>query len=143
MNLFFDTEFTGLRRNTTLISIGIVSENGKKFYAEFADYNRSQCDKWIKKNVICNLFLRQFPIHRKFHPNFSKIIVDGEKYELIDSGIYEMNGILEYSWRKIDGETTYVYGDFCSISEALGEWLSQFDSIQFISDVCHYHYVCY
>lgn len=52
MNLFFDTEFTGLRKDTTLISIGIVAENGKKFYAESYDYNKSQCNDWIKENVI-------------------------------------------------------------------------------------------
>lgn len=57
MKLFFDTEFTGLRKETTLISIGIVAENGKKFYAEFTDYNESQCDKWIKDNVLKNLIL--------------------------------------------------------------------------------------
>ena len=43
MNLFFDTEFTGLHAGTTLVSIGIVAENGKKFYAEFSDYDESQC----------------------------------------------------------------------------------------------------
>ena len=37
MKIFFDTEFTGLHKNTTLISIGLVAENGKKFYAEFND----------------------------------------------------------------------------------------------------------
>lgn len=31
---FFDTEFTGLRKDTTLISIGIVSDTGDRFYAE-------------------------------------------------------------------------------------------------------------
>ena len=55
--LFFDTEFTGLRKDTTLISLGIVSEDGKKFYAEFTDYDEKQCDDFIKKNVIGNLTL--------------------------------------------------------------------------------------
>ena len=35
---FFDTEFTGLRKDTTLISIGIVSDTGDRFYAELTDY---------------------------------------------------------------------------------------------------------
>ena len=55
MKLFFDMEFTGLRQNTTPISIGIVSEDGKRFYAEFTDYDESQCDDWIKENVIKKL----------------------------------------------------------------------------------------
>ena len=55
MKIFFDTEFTGLHKNTTLISIGMVDENGRTFYAEFSDYDGSQCDNWIKDNVIYNL----------------------------------------------------------------------------------------
>lgn len=55
MKLFFDTEFTGLHQNTTLISIGIVSEDRRSFYAEFTDYDRSQVDEWIQANVIDNL----------------------------------------------------------------------------------------
>lgn len=55
--LFFDTEFTGLHQNTTLISIGIVSSCGKSFYAEFTDYDKSQVDEWLQTNVIDNLYL--------------------------------------------------------------------------------------
>ena len=49
--LFFDTEFTGLHKNTTLISIGIISEDGKTFYAELNDYDINQIsdDNWILK----------------------------------------------------------------------------------------------
>lgn len=55
MKIFFDTEFTGLHKNTTLISIGLVDENGRSFYAEFTDYDENQCDDWIKENVIKHL----------------------------------------------------------------------------------------
>lgn len=53
--VFFDTEFTGLHQKTTLISLGMVSECGKSFYAEFTDYDRSQVDEWLMDNVIKNL----------------------------------------------------------------------------------------
>ena len=55
MKLFFDTEFTGLRQDTTLISIGVVSEDGREFYAELTDYNKSHITPWIQENVIDNL----------------------------------------------------------------------------------------
>jgi hypothetical protein len=55
MKVFFDTEFTGLRQNTTLISIGCVSESGHEFYAEFSDYDYEQLDEWARRNVIANL----------------------------------------------------------------------------------------
>lgn len=53
--IFFDTEFTGLHQNTTLISIGIVSDCGKTFYAELTDYDKGQVDEWLQKNVIDKL----------------------------------------------------------------------------------------
>ena len=55
MNIYFDTEFTGLHKNTTLISIGLIDENGRTFYAEFTDYDKSQVDDWILVNVIEHL----------------------------------------------------------------------------------------
>jgi DNA polymerase III epsilon subunit-like protein len=56
--VFFDTEFTGLHKETTLISIGLVSECGKKFYAEFNDYDKEQVkdSEWLQENVIKNLW---------------------------------------------------------------------------------------
>lgn len=53
--IFFDCEFTGLHQNTTLISIGFMSECGRTFYAEFNDYDENQVDEWIKNNVISKL----------------------------------------------------------------------------------------
>ncbi len=57
MRVFMDTEFTGLRQQTTLISIGFVDEHRNTFYAEFTDYDRGQVDSWIEENVIANLTL--------------------------------------------------------------------------------------
>jgi hypothetical protein len=53
--VFFDTEFTGLHKDTTLISIGCISEYDDTFYAELTDYDDSQVDEWIRDNVIANL----------------------------------------------------------------------------------------
>lgn len=55
--IFFDSEFTGLRQNTTLISIGLISDEGERFYAELTDFDESQCDEWIEKNVLSHLIL--------------------------------------------------------------------------------------
>ena len=60
MKIFFDTEFTGLHQNTTLISIGCVAEDEKTFYAEFTDYDKTQVDDWIKDNIISNLRFTKF-----------------------------------------------------------------------------------
>lgn len=55
MKIFFDTEFTGLHKDTTLISIGLIDEKGRTFYAEFSDYDDTQIDDWLHENVIKNL----------------------------------------------------------------------------------------
>jgi DNA polymerase III epsilon subunit-like protein len=55
MKIFFDTEFTGLYKNNSLISIGLVAENGEKFYAEFNDYNTLLCSPWVRDNIIDKL----------------------------------------------------------------------------------------
>ena len=56
--VFFDTEFTGLHKNTTLISIGLIAETGETFYAELTDYDKSQVDDWLRDNVINKLTLQ-------------------------------------------------------------------------------------
>lgn len=55
--IFFDMEFTGLHQNTTPISLGMITDDGDAFYAEFTDYNKSQIDSWLEDNVISNLLL--------------------------------------------------------------------------------------
>lgn len=57
MNIYFDTEFTGLHQHTTLISIGCLADDGQTFYAECTDYDRTQVDDWIQTNVIDHLQL--------------------------------------------------------------------------------------
>jgi hypothetical protein len=50
-----DSEFTGLHQKTSLISIGLIAENNRTFYAEFNDYDKTQIDEWLKINIIDNL----------------------------------------------------------------------------------------
>ena len=107
MLLFMDEEFTGLHKDTTLISLGIVAEDGRKFYAELTDYDKSQCNNWINENVVKNLYLTG----------------------------------LEYFARLDGGRTIHMTGNKDKISGRLCEWLSQFDSVQFVSDVCHYDFI--
>lgn len=61
MKVFLDTEFTGLHKDTGLISIGLIAENGRTFYAELNDYDKTQVDEWIQKQVIDNLIFKNYP----------------------------------------------------------------------------------
>lgn len=140
MKLFFDTEFTGLRKDTTLISIGIISEDGRKFYAELTDYNENQCNKWINENVVKNLHLPHIPWHSKCTENIKKLEEDG--YVISQNPHIPREGaLLEYDYFKSDNENMTALGDSHWIGIALNEWIKQFDTIQFVSDVCHYDFV--
>jgi len=57
MKVFFDTEFTGLRQGTTLLSIGMVTEDNRTLYAVSCKYDRNQVDEWIRDNVMPRLYL--------------------------------------------------------------------------------------
>lgn len=106
MKVFFDTEFTGLHKDTTLISIGLISESGKTFYAEFTDYDGSQVDEWIQEHVINNL----------------KFNYQGKFFTVRD-------GNME------------VHHDKYHIHRQLAKWFEQFDTVELVSDVCHYDMV--
>jgi hypothetical protein len=53
--IYYDAEFTGLHRNSTLISIALKGEDNEYFYAEFTDYDVSQLNEWITTHVISKL----------------------------------------------------------------------------------------
>lgn len=54
MRYFLDTEFieSGPGKPIQLISIGIVADGGREFYAESAEYNIADCNEWVLANVI-------------------------------------------------------------------------------------------
>lgn len=58
MLIFLDTEFTGLNQaKPDLISIGLVDESGREFYAELPEaYWTVQCNEWVHFNVLPHLW---------------------------------------------------------------------------------------
>lgn len=139
--LFFNTEFTGLHKNTTLISLGIVSDCGKRFYAEFEDYDENQCNEWIKENVLKNLYIPTFAFNINYKNEIRKWEREGYEVSEIPE-ILRGNSLATLSTKRITEDGTMeVKGSIYWISYWLEEWLSQFESIQFVSDVCHYDFV--
>ncbi len=123
MNIFFDTEFTGLVPNTTLISLGCITEYGEKFYAEFTDYNKNLVDDWICKNVLNNLLLKNIKDHTLYLPSFSYNVED---------------------YKEDKNLTTFVKGITEHVRVCFTKWLEYVnpnkERIQFVSDVCHYDF---
>ncbi len=49
--VFLDTEFTDLNQSSKLISLALVSDCGKSFYAVFDDFNKAELSDFVKENV--------------------------------------------------------------------------------------------
>ena len=57
MRYFIDTEFieSGRHKPIQLISIGIVAEDGREFYAVSRDFNPEDASGWVKENVLAQI----------------------------------------------------------------------------------------
>ena len=111
-----DCEMTGLHQKTTLISIGLISECGKTFYAELTDYNKGQVDDWLEKNVIDKLCLEK------------------------PQGTEEAR--INYRTFKKDGCMTYC-GGMANLKHTLTDWFAQFEQVEMWSDCLSYDWVLF
>lgn len=112
MRVFFDCEFTGLHKQTSLISLGCVTEDGRQFYAELIDYDQDQVDEWIKENVISKLHLRDLQNSEygfEDHSKFPRLI--------------EAKGPKDF------------------VRMALGSWLADYDQVEMWGDVLAYDWM--
>lgn len=50
--VFLDTEYTGDHAFTTLVSVGLVTLDGRELYVTMNDYARDQVTDWLRKNVL-------------------------------------------------------------------------------------------
>ena len=55
MKYFLDTEFIEWAGGIQLVSIGIISEDGRKFYAESSSFDERNADEWVMHNVLSKL----------------------------------------------------------------------------------------
>jgi hypothetical protein len=55
MRIWFDTEFIEDGKTIDLLSIGMVREDGLKYYAEPHEANLSRASDWVKANVLPHL----------------------------------------------------------------------------------------
>lgn len=125
--LFFDMEFTGLHKNTTPISIGIIADGGRTFYAEFNDYDESQVDDWLKDNVI-NKLLMSPP-------------AEGEDEYYVASN--PVNPNIRFPKDLYSYYSVQLRGNASQIRKELERWLKQFESVVMWSDCLAYDWVLF
>lgn len=61
---FYDTEFIEDGRTIELISIGVVAEDGREFYAISTDFDPARANLWVAENVLDKLPPRTDPLWR-------------------------------------------------------------------------------
>jgi hypothetical protein len=115
--LFFDSEFTGLRQNTTLISLGIVAEDGRAFYAEFTDYDKSQVDDWLETNVIAHLKYPKDAPHNSTAMNGWTFEVVGDKEFVKNELVKWLNliGSPDQQFQMVSDHSAYDWMLFCDL----------------------------
>ncbi len=52
---FYDTEFIEDGQTIDLISIGVVDETGREFYAVSTEFNPGKAIQWVRRNVLSQL----------------------------------------------------------------------------------------
>ena len=123
--IFFDTEFTGLHKNTTLISIGLIAETGQTFYAELNDYDKSQIDEWLQTNVLDNLLMSEPKEGEDEYFSATR-----HTDNLTGNDLYKSYSVQLRCDKKV-------------LEVELGKWLFQFESVEIWSDCLSYDWVLF
>lgn len=55
MRYFYDTEFVDTGDKIDLISIGVVDETGREYYAISTEFNPAPAIEWVRRNVLDKL----------------------------------------------------------------------------------------
>lgn len=55
MRFFYDSEFIEDGNTIELVSIGVVAEDGREFYAVSTDFDPGRAGQWVRENVLPKL----------------------------------------------------------------------------------------
>ena len=64
MRFFYDTEFIDNGRTIELISIGVVAEDGREYYAISTEFPAEQAGTWVRTHVLPKLPSPSSPLWR-------------------------------------------------------------------------------
>ena len=153
MNVYFDTEFTDLSSEAELISIGMTTDKGFHFYAEFTDF--TEPSEFVKENVIPNMILNfesipnYYDARKCIHTSHlnkklkyidpvtkEKYILDNihtkrllskEKFDEMEINMAKMENLLGgYKFKDADSFLFYKYGEEFKISLDLNSYKDMF-----------------
>lgn len=122
---FIDTEFIEKPGHLDLISIGIISENGDKYYAVNQNCDFSLANSWVKKNVIPALPVEGHPDWKNKETIAFEIIAflkQVEKIELYTHTYESLKNLVPQHKIEIWGEwSSYDWVCFCWLFGAMAD----------------------
>ncbi|TGL45843.1 3'-5' exoribonuclease domain-containing protein [Leptospira perdikensis] len=142
--IFLDTEFTGERSDTTLVSIGLVALSGESVYYTLNDFDESQVTDWLKENVL-SMIDSSKSLSSKIVAENVRDWLDGqagdEKISLVSFGKANDIILLYDLWKNFKEDPSqfhFLYDlpfylnhaehiDFCTLLVATGIPISSFD----------------
>ena len=126
MKISLDCEFTKLSSNGDLISIGMIDENGVKFYAELLDFRYLDIidNSWMMKNVIEKLK----------YINISMVKTYWEE-------VFENDELLKTEYLFPSDNGLEMFGNRFTVKNHMEKWLSQYDNVEIIADCGHYDFM--
>lgn len=62
MRYFLDTEYLDDGTSTELVSIGLVADDGREFFAVSSEFDAQTASKWVRENVLSLLPARDDPV---------------------------------------------------------------------------------
>lgn len=122
VKLFFDTEFTDLKQDCDLISIGIVAvdtESEEKemscFYAESIDYSQDKCSDFVVSEILPHLILGDKPqafCQSSEKPNgYDSYAVLGTEEDITHHLIKWMHQFVPENYTKSEDGQIDIWGD--------------------------------
>ena len=125
LKIYFDTEFTDLKKDADLISVGLIAAVDKRmpigFYCEITDFDSGKCSKFVKDNVLPTTIL----------PTIST---------------EDLNVISEFK-RYFNYKFNYHMLSFSKAGSEVLSWINSmvtyygFDNVEFVAACCSYDWV--
>lgn len=130
MKYFIDTEFKEKPNTIDLISIGIVSEDGREYYALNKNFNLKEVwkDEWLRENVLLPIYKEHIHGDMRNHVSFSRAAIKGilkgfgKSIEQIANEIKEFC-YYSYSEAQIENANIQFYGYYADYDWVIFCWI--------------------
>lgn len=128
MKYFLDTEFIEHATGIELLSIGIICEDGRTFYAENTAVDIRLANDWVKENVLSKLST-QNPHNKEFYIRSPDFCIDTEDYY----GVHGCHPCKKW----------HVYGNYEDIKNSILQFICSDKSPTFYAYYADYDWVVF